>query len=105
MLKLPSIRSCLDLREQIGKFILYTVAYTATVTEHTFENIVEQQPIGHKLFLMFCEKDLQLSRCMQFLHAADELKIVVEGKRLAHAQTIFDDFVSSEVSNLLILHV
>ena len=35
---------------------------------------------------------------MQFLHAVDELKIVVEGKRLAHAKTVFDDFLSLEVS-------
>uniref|UniRef100_A0A1X7VEF9 G protein-coupled receptor kinase n=1 Tax=Amphimedon queenslandica TaxID=400682 RepID=A0A1X7VEF9_AMPQE len=79
MLKLPPVGTCLPLRDKI---------------DHTFEFIVEQQPIGHKLFLLFCEKDLKLSRCMQFLHAVDELKIVVEGKRLAHAQTVFDDFLS-----------
>jgi G protein-coupled receptor kinase len=81
LLKLPPIGSSLHLRDKI---------------EHSFEYLVEKQPVGHKLFLMFCEKDLQLSRCMQFLHAADETKLIVEGKRLAHVQPVFDDFISTE---------
>ena len=68
-----------------------------SLSEHTFEFIVEQQPIGHKLFLAFCERDLQLSRCMQFLHAVDELKIATDGRRQSSAQTVFDDFISVEV--------
>lgn len=106
MLRLPSIRSCLELRDKFGKLInafryrqrFYFSFYLFLFKDHSFEFIVEGQPIGHKLFLMYCEKDLQLSRCMQFLHAVDEMKIVVEGKRLTHAQTVFDDFVSTEVS-------
>ena len=64
---------------------------------------MDQQPLGKKLFLEFCASDLNLSRCMQFLTAVEELDIVVEGKKITTAEQIFEDFVSLEVGKWVLV--
>lgn len=106
MLKLPPVANTLCLRDEIGKWLLLSVLSSSIpldisfslFSEHTFEHLIEQQPIGKRLFLDFCATNLNLSRSMQFLTAVEELDIVVEGKKITTARQIFEDFISMEAS-------
>ena len=128
MLKLPPVANTLCLRDELGKCLccypLLLLSLSPSISfsflilcppppppppsvlpsshllpvEHTYEFLIEQQPIGKKLFLDFCATNLNLSRCMQFLTAVEELDIVVEGKKITTARQIYEDFLSLEVS-------
>jgi len=81
MLRLPPVAQCLCLRDEI---------------EHTYEYLVEEQPIGAELFKQFCQKDVQLSKCVEFVQELDNFKLVAEEKCAAMAQKVFDNFISLE---------
>jgi len=81
MLRLPPVAQCLCLRDEI---------------EHTYEYLVEEQPIGAELFKQFCRKDAQLSKCVEFVQELDNFKLVAEEKCAAMAQKVFDNFISLE---------
>ena len=78
---------------------MFTHPYTHTHahTEHSYEYLIEQQPIGGDLFRMFCSRERHLASCLAFLRALDELAIVAEEKAAGMAQKIFADFVSRQV--------
>ena len=77
---------------------MYTHTCTHIHTDHTYEYLVESQPIGDKLFCMFCQKDPQLARCTDFIQRLEELKVVADEKCAATAQRIYDEYISLEVS-------
>lgn len=81
MLRLPPVAHCLHLRDEL---------------EHSYEYLIEQQPIGGDLFRMFCSRERHLASCLAFLRALDELAIVAEEKAAGMAQKIFADFVSRQ---------
>ena len=58
---------------------------------------MEEQPIGAELFKQFCRKDVQLSKCVEFVQELDNFKLVAEEKCAAMAQKVFDNFISLEV--------
>lgn len=85
MLRLPTLRSSLELREKI---------------EHTWEYLIEQQPIGHKMFEQFCSRTPHLFRCIEFLNSVEDYEIhVVETRRQTEAQRIYDEFIAPDCPN------
>lgn len=66
--------------------------------DHSYEGLIEDQPIGKSLFVEFCGTDVTLSKCHNFLTALDEFALVAEEKSAVTAQRIFHDFLSPEVS-------
>lgn len=83
MLKLPPVAHCLCLKDEI---------------DHSYEYLVEEQPIGCRLFYMFCERDQTLLQCVKLLEALDNYQLVPEEKALTTAQKIYDEFIAAEVS-------
>ena len=73
------------------------------ISDHTWEFLIEQQPIGSKLFEMFCSKKEELSRCFEFLNEVKDYEIhVLPTKRQSRALTIYDQFLSVDVSNCIV---
>ncbi len=51
---------------------------------------------------MFCSKKQELSRCFEFLNKVKEYEIhVLPAKRPTEAQTIYDEFLSVDVSRII----
>ena len=67
--------------------------HTHTHTEHRYEYLVEQQPIGTILFKQFCQNNSQLTMCVDFVQALDDLLIVADEKFGATARKIYEDFL------------
>ena len=74
-----------------------SIDLSLSLSEHTFEDLIENQPIGMKLFHEFCQKDLLLSRCVLFLQALDELQLMVDEKYTASARKTFEEYISTRV--------
>ena len=60
----------------------------------TYSSIVEQQPIGKKLFDSFCELDHTLSACIQFLEAVSDLDAIEEGHREDTMRQVYEDYIA-----------
>lgn len=58
---------------------------------------MEEQPIGCRLFFLFCQRDQELFKCVQLIEALDEYVLVQEEKALTSALKIFQDFLEPEV--------
>lgn len=102
MLKLPPVAQCLCLKEDIGMDPILSLLLLPHVLmfpspDHTFEYLVEEQPIGGRLFHMYCSKDVELSKCVKVIEALDDFLLVAAEKRAPTAHLIFDEFVSQEV--------
>lgn len=65
--------------------------------EHTFEYLVEGQPIGEQLFKQFCSKDPQLTRCIEYLSAVKKFNMATDEKCVADARSVFDEYISIRV--------
>ena len=66
-------------------------------SEHTYEYLVEQQPIGEQLFRQFCSNDPQLARCIEYITAVKEFNMVTDEKCVAAARSVFDEYISTRV--------
>ena len=64
--------------------------------EHTYEFVVEQQPIGADLFKQFCQKDANLAGCIKFLQDIEEFQILVDEKSPSSAHRIYEQFLKVE---------
>ena len=73
------------------------ISPSLSLSDHTYEFLVEEQPIGCKLFHMYCQKDMELSKCVNLINALDEFLLVADEKRVASAHKIFGEFISLEV--------
>ena len=71
--------------------------------EHSFENLIEQQPIGMKLFNLYCERDLLLCRCIAFIQALDDLQLLVDEKYTATARKTYEEYISTSVRMICLL--
>jgi len=71
-------------------------------TDYTYEFLVEEQPIGCRLFYMFCERDPELSKCVQFIEALNGFSLGTEEKAVSTANQIYEQYVSTSVSMSLL---
>ncbi len=77
-----------------------------SLADHSYEGLIEEQPIGKCLFEEFCGKDDTLSKCHQFMAALDDFSLVAEEKSATTGQMIYHDFLSPEVCmHVCIMHV
>ena len=79
-------------------------------TDHTYEGLIEKQPIGRCLFEEFCSEDPILAKCHEFIKEVDEFVLVAEEKGAVTARKIYEDFLAPQVclkivsvSSLLVL--
>lgn len=79
VLKLPLVSECMHFKDEI---------------EHTFEYLVEGQPIGEQLFKQFCSKDPQLTRCIEYLSAVKKFNMATDEECVADARSVFDEYIS-----------
>lgn len=68
------------------------------LTEHSYEYLVEGQPIGWELFHQFCDKHLMLSRCIKFLKELTDLELAPDEKYGASSHRVFSQFLAEGVS-------
>lgn len=62
-----------------------------------YEYVVDQQPIGKKLFQQWCEeKQSQYHHCLKFLEAAERYEVETDEQRVELAETIKKDFMIGE---------
>ena len=74
--------------------------------DHSYEGLIENQPIGLSLFEEFCSKDPACSRCHEFMKELDKFALVAEEKGATTAEMIYEEFLSPEVSShFLIIEV
>ena len=69
----------------------------STSTDHSYEYLVESQPIGKELFHQFCAQDTLLARCTQFLKELTSLELLVDEKYAASAPTVFCHYLAEKV--------
>jgi hypothetical protein len=67
-------------------------------TDHTYEFLVEQQPIGQELFHQFCAREHLLNQCTKFLEEVAGLKLLVDEKFAAAARSVFATYLAEGVS-------
>lgn len=63
-------------------------------TPPTYLSIVEQQPIGKKLFHCFCGLDPTLSACSQFLEALGELEAIEVRHQNDKLRQVYEDYIA-----------
>ena len=68
------------------------------LTEHSYEYLVERQPIGRELFQQFCDKHLMLSQCIKFLKELADLELAPDEKYSASSHRVFSQFLTEGVS-------
>ena len=75
----------------------FSPLFTFVPLEHTYEGLIENQPIGKSLFEEFCSTEPTLAKCHEFIKAVDEFVLIAEEKGAVTAGKIFDDFLSPQV--------
>ena len=65
---------------------------------HTYEYLVEEQPIGRELFHQFCGREPLLSQCTRFLEEMTALELLVDEKYAAAARSVFAQYLAEGVS-------
>ena len=58
----------------------------------TYGSLVEQQPIGEKLFEEFCETEELLAICWDFIRRLEDYRTLPNEKLKDYAQQIFEEF-------------
>lgn len=74
-----------------------TLLYLFT-TDHSYEYLVEGQPIGQELFHQFCQKDQVLSHCTKFLQELSALELTPDEKFSASARRLCTEYLAEGVS-------
>lgn len=72
------------------------------MADHSYEYLVESQPIGRELFHQFCSRDPRLSRCTKFLKDLLDLELKPDEKYAASAQSVFSQYLSEEVASVAV---
>lgn len=67
-------------------------------TDHSYEYLVEEQPIGEDLFHQFCHRDQVLSHCTKFLQELAALELTPDEKYSASARRLFTEYLAEGVS-------
>ncbi|KAG1660061.1 G protein-coupled receptor kinase 2 [Nymphon striatum] len=78
ILRFPHISFCLDLKNKL---------------DYRYSYVVDQQPIGRKLFKLFCESNGCYHKCNTFLDAADWYEVKEKEVRASTAEEIFTKFL------------
>ncbi|PVD29871.1 hypothetical protein C0Q70_09128 [Pomacea canaliculata] len=65
-------------------------------TEVTYHYVVEQQPIGSRLFRQFCETSPGLNKAIGFLDAVREYEVSPDEMRLGKAEELFERYLQSD---------
>lgn len=81
ILKFPHITQCLDIKNKIPL---------------TYRYIIEQQPIGHKLFRQFCDTQVQLKQSIDFLDAVADFEVTQDEQRPQVAKDVVDRFLAPD---------
>ena len=79
------------------RMCVLTCMFVCVYVDHSYEELIENQPIGKCLFVEFCSEDVTLSKCHHFMTALDDFALVAEEKSAVTAQKIFQEFLSPEV--------
>ena len=61
--------------------------------EMSYQNIVEQQPIGEKLFEEFCMEDNLLGVCWDFIRRLEDYRALPNEKLKYRARELFEEFL------------
>ena len=67
------------------------------LSDHSYEYLVEGQPIGRELFHKFCAQDPLLHQCTRFLEEVARLELLVDEKFSASACNTFSQFLANGV--------
>ncbi|KAM6221811.1 G protein-coupled receptor kinase 4 [Rhynchocyon petersi] len=86
MLKLPPISKCSELRHSIEK---------------DYTSLCDKQPIGRLLFRQFCDVNLHLKRCVEFLDAVAEYEVAADEERRGRGLHILDVFFNTASESCL----
>ena len=101
MLKLPPVAQCLSLRDDISELLTpqggSCINPFVPPLDPSYEHLVEEQPIGCRLFFLFCQRDLELSKCVGLIKSLEEYVLVPEEKALSSAHKLFQEFLEPEV--------
>ncbi|XP_025095258.1 G protein-coupled receptor kinase 5-like isoform X2 [Pomacea canaliculata] len=81
ILKFPHISQCEDIKNKI---------------QVTYHYVVEQQPIGSRLFRQFCETSPGLNKAIGFLDAVREYEVSPDEMRLGKAEELFERYLQSD---------
>ncbi|XP_065828334.1 G protein-coupled receptor kinase 5-like [Oscarella lobularis] len=81
ILKFPHISECASLAERIEK---------------SYANIVEEQPIGKRLFVQFCTLDTRLAKLTKFEEELDRFGVQFAENRLRVGVEIYEKFLASQ---------
>jgi hypothetical protein len=76
--------------------VSWEVADWVLATDKTYENIVEEQPIGRRLFVRFCSRDEKLKNSIDFEAELEDFDKLLEEERSVAAQKIWDKFLSPQ---------
>nr|XP_006134115.1 G protein-coupled receptor kinase 5-like [Pelodiscus sinensis] len=81
ILRFPHISQCDDLRKGL---------------ERDYDSLCDQQPIGRLLFRQFCERRLELLRCIRFQDAVTDYELSPDERRKEMGETIVRRFFKTE---------
>ena len=73
------------------------------LTDHSYEYLVEGQPIGQELFHQFCARKPLLSHCTKFLEDVACLELLVDEKYAPSARNVFAQYLAEGVSQSCML--
>ncbi|KAI6656897.1 G protein-coupled receptor kinase 4 [Oopsacas minuta] len=70
--------------------------YLRDTLELSYDQVVNQQPIGELLFEEFCDTDNLLSSCWKFIRRLEDYRTLPNEKLKDHAQQIFEEFLTPQ---------
>ncbi|CAL8087049.1 unnamed protein product [Calicophoron daubneyi] len=75
---------------------IITCAYIRNEIDLTYDFVVRQQPIGKRLFLMYCKTDSVLLEMVEFLDLINKFEVCHDSERLELADEITRRFISRQ---------
>ncbi|KAH8878047.1 G protein-coupled receptor kinase 5 [Schistosoma japonicum] len=93
ILAFPHISQCLYLEKCLGIFATILVKIP---TDLSYDFIVEQQPIGKRLFRLFCRKNIFISDIVDFVDSINTFAVCIPGDRRKIGLEIYHKFLSEK---------